>query len=225
MSSFLLLCQKDLRYLIRARGVALSTFGFALLLTLVSSFAFRQVGYSQQEMAEITPGILWLIFLFSGVIALGNGFSYEVENSAIRGPIFSGTDPSVFFLSKFVSNFLFLASLQLFVLLAHGVLFGIEYFGVFGELLLLALLGGMSFVALGTLFSAIAASLPGKDILLPLMLFPLSIPPVAGSVFLMRQVLLEQSYQWTDFWFLLLLGSCAISTVLSWALFAYVVRE
>ncbi len=225
MKTFFLLCQKDFRYFSRSQGNTISAFGFALLLTLVASFAFRQVGYSQRELAEVTPGILWLIFLFSGTIALRNGFSYEVENDALRGVIFSSVDSSIFYLSKCVSNFVFLAFLQVFILLMHGVLFGVEYFEVFFELLCISLLGGCSFVSLGTLFSAIAANLPGREVLLPLMLFPLSIPPVAGSVFLMRQQLLGSEPVFQGFWFMLLLGSALLSLVLSWALFDFVVKE
>lgn len=225
MRSFFSLCRKDFLYFSRSPGLSLSTFGFALLLTLVASFAFRQIGYSQRDLAEVTPGILWLIFLFSGVITLRNSFSFETEDAALHSIVYSSIDPGVFYLSKCVSNFVFLSLVQLFVLIIHGVLFGVEYFHVFYELLCLSLLGGLSFVCLGTLFSAIAASLPGRDVVLPLMLFPLSIPPVAGSVFLMREVLLGAGNVFEGFWFVLLLGSAVMSFTLSWLLFEFVVRE
>jgi heme exporter protein B len=79
--------------------------------------------------------------------------------------------------------------------------------------------------ASGTILSAMAVCTRGREILLPLTLFPLLLPVVAGSVFLMRMQLLEAGFAWSNFWFLLLVGFDASALVISWALFEFVLRE
>ena len=219
MRDFMLLVRKDVRCLLRANGLVLSTFGFSLLLTLVASFAFRQIGYGERELLEVTPGIVWLVFLFSGVIALNHSFALEQENDALFGLLLTSVEPSTVYLAKLAVNAVFLGMIQCFVLVAHGVLFGANFWGVFFELLGVSLLGGIGFVATGTLLSAIAVCTKGRDILLPLMLFPLCIPLVAAAVFLSRGLLETGGLEVESFWFSLLCGFPMLSVVLSWALF------
>jgi len=225
MNEFAILFKKDITCVWRAKQLMLGTFGFALLLVVVASFAFRQVGYGQEELRAITPGILWLVFLFAGLIGLNQTFLFEQQNSALQGVLLSKVQPNVVYFAKLSSNFLFLSLVQILVLLAHGVLFGAEIFFVFPQLLFVTVLVALGFTALGTLLSAMAVATTSREIVLPLLLFPLSIPLVAGAVFLTRELLQSGSFPFASFWFTLVVVFDVISLVLAWLLFEFVVKE
>ena len=219
---FWILVSKDFLCLWRSRHILVGTFGFALLLVVVASFAFRHVGAGQEELQAVTPGIIWIIFLFSGVIALNHTFMIEEENRAMLGVLLYPLDPSIVYLSKWLTNFLFLIVLQVCVIVAHGVLFGVELFGVFAELVFLSALATAGFSAVGTLLAGIAVCSKGREIILPVVLFPLLLPLIASVVYLTRELLFSGAIDFGDFWFVLLLGFDVIALVLSWALFEYV---
>jgi len=216
---------KDTACILRAKHMLASCFGFSLLLVVVASFSFRQIGYGQDDLVSVTPGILWMVFLFSGVIALNHSFVSEVENKALVGVVLTRIDPGLIYLSKFAVNFLFVASLQIFAVVMHGLFFGVQMFPVVGEVIGISLLAAIGFSALGTILSSMAVITKGREIVLPLILFPLLVPLVAAAVFLTRGVLQTGAIDTESFWFTLLLVFDVISVVLSWLLFEHVVRD
>ncbi|MCB0322662.1 MAG: heme exporter protein CcmB [Bdellovibrionales bacterium] len=225
MNAFVWLVEKDLRCLHRAKHVVVSTLGFALLLEVTAGFAFRQVGYGQIELLEVTPGILWLIFLFAAVIALNHSFLFEHENEPMTGLLLTAADPGTVYLAKCLSNFLLVGTMQVFTIGAHALLFGADLSGKILPLCAVSLLSALGLCAAGTLLAAIAVCTRGRELVLPLTLYPLLIPLVAGSVYLMREVIFEQTIDWGGFWFLTVLGFDVVALVLCWVLFEYVVRE
>lgn len=225
MSSVGILFLKDLRCLLRARNIVASTLGFALLLVVVASFSLRQIGFGQRELIDLTPGVLWIIFLFCSVLGLNYSYAAEEEQGGLTGLVLSGVDPGAIYLAKCASNFIFLTLLYSLVLIAHGVLFGVQYYQYFFPLVAIAALFGLGFAALGTLLAGIAVCSRAREVLLPLMLFPISLPLVAGSIFSCRSVLAGAGIEVTNFWFLLICGFDVISLVLCWALFEHVLRD
>lgn len=223
-NAFVCLLKKDIRCLVRSGSVLCATFGFALLLVIVASFSFRQVGYGESELRHITPGILWTIFLFSGVICLNYSFLQEQENGSLRGVLLTGVDTMVVFFAKFLANVIFFVSLQIFSIVSLGFFLGVDLSGCLGSIVGLSILAAIGFIALGTLLSAISVTTTGREILLPLLLFPLLLPVVAAAVFLTREVLVLGSIDFGGFWFSLLCIFAVISFTLSSVLFGYVVR-
>ncbi len=219
-----LLLKKDIICLWRATPQLLATLGFALLLVVVSSFAFRQIGYGEEELKALTPGIVWLIFLFSGVLALNYSFLTEQENGAMQGVLLTPVDPALLYFSKFFSNLLFMVVVQLLVLFVHSLLFNVALHSVAGSLFLVVFLTAVGFAGLGTLLSAMAVCSRSREVLLPIMLFPLCLPLLAGAVFLTREVIASGSIEMSSFWFALVCGFDVISITLSWLLFEHVTR-
>ena len=213
------LIRKDCICLLRSKDWLAAVFLFALILVVLSSLAFRQIGYGQAELREVTPGIIWIIFFFCGVLSLNYAFSFEREGGALEALLLSPAEPALIYFSKVAANFLLLFVVQSFVLVALGTLFGVELFSEFGDLLALSVLVALGFTALGTLFGSIAASVPGRDILLPLILFPLCLPLLAAAVFVTQEILAGGGLNTQSFWFLLVLGFDVISLALSTVLF------
>ena len=219
------LLTKELRCLVRARSWPVGLLVFALVLVVLASFAFRQIGYGQEDLRQLTPGILWIIFLFCGIVALNYSFLPEEEFGAMQGLLLTRADAGSMYLAKFLVNFVFLFFVQALVIALHGMLFGVELFGVYFPLLALTAAVAFVFTALGTLLSAIAVAVRGRELILPLILFPLSLPLLAAAVFLTGTVLETGSLPLGGFWFLLVAAFDVISITLSYSLFEFVVRE
>jgi heme exporter protein B len=222
---FLRLLQKDIRCLLRAKEWLAAIFLFALVLAVLASFAFRQIGYGQDELRAVTPGILWIIFFFCGVVSLNYGFALEREFGALQGLLLGPIDPAAVYISKMLTGTGFLFLIQAFVVCVLTVLFGVELFSQTPALLLLSALSAFGFTALGTLLASISACVPGRDVLLPVLLFPLSLPLLSASVFVTREILAQGLIDYGGFWFLLVIGFDVVSFTLSAVLFEFAVRE
>ena len=225
MKNFRLLLIKDVLCLWRAKEELLGTFLFALLLVVVSSFAFREVGYGQVELKSVTPGILWLIFVFSAVLGLNHSFNFEIENRALTGLLIGPVEGITVFAAKFISNVLYILAVQALVIISHTVFFGVQVFHLFPEMMLLTLLGAVGFLSLGTLLSAIAVSTRGRELILPIVLFPLSIPFIAALVSLTRDLLASEVLAFSSVLFIFVCVFDVISLTLAAVLFEYVVKD
>lgn len=219
-----LLMLKDFRCLWRSPEILVAVFGFALLLIVVASFSFRQIGFGNEQLTAITPGILWLVFLFCGSMCLNHSFELEERDGALRGLISSIDSVELIFLSKFLTNFLFLFVLELFALVVHSILFNIEVIPVLEDFLIILALFAFGFSAIGTLFSAMSVTSKSREILLPILLFPLCLPLVSACVVVSRELLLSGQIEYSGFWFVLVAVFDVVSFVLAWVLFEFVVR-
>ena len=198
------LIEKDVRCLLRSRQAVLATGFFAIVLVVVTSFAFRRVGLTAEEINELSPGILWAIYLFVTVVSLEITFSYEREQRALGGVLLTQVSPTTVYLAKAMVNLVFVVSVQTLILICHGLFFGAAVFEHFFSLWLIVLVLSVGMVALGTLLAGIASSNEQKSLLFPLLLFPLSIPPLAAAVFTSNQIYQTGSVPWGNFWFQLL---------------------
>ena len=225
MQILLTLLRKDLLLLWRSKHIIASMFGLALLLVIIASLAFRQIGYGQSELRDLTPGILWLIYLFIGAMTLNYAFIEEYEQGALQGLTLTPVRLETVYLSKFIANLLFTTALAAVCLIAHQLFFGVEYQAVLPQLFLIVVLCGIGFCALGTLLATIAGLSPGRDLLLPLLLYPLLIPLLAASIFVTREILETGLIPWTSFWFVLICCFDLISLALAAVLFEFAFRE
>jgi len=225
MRSFLAIFVKDFKCFFRAKSIVAAAFGFSLLMVVVASFSFRQIGFSPSELLLITPGVIWLVFIFSGVIVLNHSFLIEKENDALSGLLLSAGRPALVFIAKAASNLLFLSLLQIFVIVIHSILFGVDVSQVFFQLLLISFLVICGFVCFGTLLSAMSVATAGREFMLPLLLFPLCIPLFAGAVFTTKELLLSGTISFDYFWLRLIIGFDVISIALSYVLFEHTVQH
>ena len=107
-----LLLRKDLTLLFRSPRLVLAVGFFALLLVILSSFAFRRPGLGASELTLLLPGVYWTAFLFVTVVTLHESFAPEEENHALLGLLLCGYPAELLFLSKLAANWLFLAVIQ-----------------------------------------------------------------------------------------------------------------
>lgn len=193
---------------------------FALLVLVIFNFAFELQGV---DMKVWGPGILWVAFTFSGILGLGRSFAAERDRGSLGGMLLAPVDRGAIFLGKAFANFLFIlimeaVTLPLFVILYNA---SIVWFPLVGYILL----GTIGFSAVGTLLSAIAASTRMREVMLPVLLFPVLVPLLVASVKITQGALQNLAFSDYSGWLNLLVAYDAIFVVVAYLVFEYVVEE
>lgn len=161
----------------RARLNALLFFAFATL--LLFSFA---LGPDTKLLERNAGAYLWLGILFASVLSMGESFRVEMENLSMDGLRLVPTDGRAIFLGKAIANALLLLGLSILLLPVMIALYGVTINMGFGRLTGVLLLGCLAVSAPGTIYSAIASNARARDVLLPLLLFPVLVPALLGAV-------------------------------------------
>jgi heme exporter protein CcmB len=174
-----LVMRKDLLIEFRSREVIYTTLFFAVACVLVFAFGFVREGIPVDDAAA---GILWIAIAFSGTLALGRTFERERQNDTLRALMLSPVDRPALYLGKLAGVLLLLAAVEaviapLIALMFHAPLFA---FPMLMALLLAA--GTVGFSAVGTLFAAMLVRARSRDVLLPVLLYPITIPVIIAGV-------------------------------------------
>lgn len=177
---------KDFVTELKTRELFSAMFVFALLVILIFIFS---VNLSIVKASEVGPGILWVAFLFSGTLGLNRSFVLEKENGCLMGLMLAPADRTAIYFGKLISNLVFLSLMELFILPLFMIFFNIDLLEHLLPLLLVIFLGTLGFCALGTLLSSLASNLKTREIMLPILLYPLLVPIVIGVVRMTGQVL------------------------------------
>lgn len=213
---------KDLKIEFRTKEALNSMFVFGLLMIIVFNFAFD---LTRIETLEIASGILWIAFTFSGILGLNRSFSFEKENSAIEGIILAPVDRSAVYLGKLMSNFSLMLLFEIVLLPFFIIFFNLRIFSDLPVLFLVMILGTLGFVTVGTIFSAVSANTRMREIMLPVLLFPVSVPVIIGAVESTSFILLGNNQELLWSWIQRLVGIDIIYFVASFLLFEYVIVE
>lgn len=192
LSKTAILARKDLRVEMRARETLPPMLAFAFTVTVLLSFTLP--GTPELEaprtlpalgtvaLADVLAGFLWITVLFAGLIGFARTFESEREEDAIESLLLVPVDRSGLWLAKAVANFTFIAAVELFLVPAFAVLFGFKILGDLHILIAVILLIDIGFVAMGTLFSALAAQTRSRELMLPILALPALVPVFLGAV-------------------------------------------
>jgi heme exporter protein B len=177
---------KDFVTELKTRELLSAMFIFALLVILIFIFS---INLSIVKASEVGPGILWVAFLFAGTIGLNRSFMLEKENGCLMGLMLVPADRTAIYFGKLISNLIFLSIMEIFILPLFMIFFNIDLLSHLGPLLVVVFLGTLGFCALGTLLSSLSSNLKTREIMLPILLYPLLIPIVIGAVRMTGQIL------------------------------------
>ena len=208
---------KDVSAELRTREMVSSMLVFALLVILIFDFAFDLRADNQRTLA---PGVLWVAIAFGGMLGLSRSFIVEKDRGSIEGLLLAPMDRSAIFLGKM----LFMVGTEIIILPVFVVLFNLSA----GDLLPLAgimVLGTIGFAGVGTLFSAMVVHTRAREVLLPVLLFPVVIPVMLSAVRLTAAVLDGLPMAEMQNWLSLLIAFDAIFLALSFILFDFVMEE
>jgi heme exporter protein B len=168
---------KDIRCELRSKQTWMSMGLFALLVLVIFNFAFD---LRVDNKAAIAPGALWVAFVFASLLGLGRTITSEQENGTMDRLMLCPVDRKAIYVAKLLGNLVFIAVVEVIALPVFAVLFDVPLFT--GQLLPIVLLGTLGIATIGTLFSTIAAATRARELLLPILVFPLIVPVVIGAV-------------------------------------------
>jgi heme exporter protein B len=168
---------KDLLTELRTKELFGGMFVFALLTIITFNFAFDLTG---ADRAPSGAGALWVAFSFAGMLGLGRAVALERERGSLDGLLLCPVDRGILYLGKLGGNLIFIGLVEVIAIPAFGALFNLPVFQP--ALLLVLALGTLGFAAVGTLLAVMAASTRARDVMLPVLLFPIALPVVIATV-------------------------------------------
>ena len=198
---------KDIRLEWRSKDAINAMLFFALLVVVIFSFAFDPTA---EESRAIAGGLVWVAVLFAAIVALNQTWSRELRNQVLDAYRASPAPGTPLFVAKVVGNFIFVSAIELLMAPLFIVFYKLRALGPVWELLPTALLGTWALVVNGTFFAAISLRTRSREVMLPLLLFPLSIPALLAMVNATTAILTgEESVR---FWVALLLAYDVVFT-------------
>ena len=181
---------KDLVLEWRGREILTAMVVFSMLVAVVFNFAFSP---SPADAARLLPGMLWVTLAFASTLGLSRSFVLEQDHGAIEALRLFPFDPSLIYVGKLLANLLYLLAVEVLVLPALAAIAGISLLGSAAPLALILVLGSIGLVAVGTIFSAMSVNTHIREVLLPVLMFPLATPVLISGVRAMLGVLAGES--------------------------------
>jgi heme exporter protein B len=212
--------RKDLAVEMRSRQLLSAMIIFTLLVILIFNFALE---LDARVRAEVSAGVLWATFAFAGTLGLNRSMTVEREGKAMDGLLLAPVDRSAIYFGKAISNLLFILVVALVTLPIYSILYNVDLIN--SGFLLVVALGSWAYSSVGTLLAAMAAQARSRDLLLPVILFPLLIPVLVAAVrassFFLQGT--DMIYIWPSL--NLLIAYAVIVPALGFILFDFVMEE
>lgn len=212
---------KDVLLEMRSKDIIVSVLVFGFLVVVVFNFALN---VTPQRVTDLAPGILWVAFTFSGILAMNRAFVREQEQGGLEGLLLSPVSRDAIFLGKVLVSFLFMLIVEGLLLPVFAVLLN---FSAFSFLLILTIvLATLGFTTVGTLFSAIAVQTRSREIMLPVLFFPIIMPVLIAAVEASSQAISgESSGVGAGRWLPLIAVFDALFLVICPWVFSFIVEE
>ena len=173
----LLVARKDLLLEYRNREVVTTSLVFGVMLVVVFNFALN---ITPETVNVLAPGVLWVSFSFAGVLAMGRAFVAEQESGTLDALLLCPVSRDSIYFGKMLAMFVFMVVIEAALLPIFAIFFD---FSAFSVTLFVAIgLATLGFAAVGALFSAVAANVRTREIMLPILFFPLVSPLIIGAV-------------------------------------------
>lgn len=174
-----LIARKDLVVEMRSRELAYTTLFFAVACVLVFAFAFIRQGRTPEDVAA---GILWVALAFSGTMALGRAFERERQAETLRALLMAPVERASIYLGKLAGLLVLMAAVEAVIVPLVGLLFDAPLGRAPGLLVGLIAAGTLGFAGVGTLFAAMLVRAHSRDVLLPILLYPITVPVMIAGV-------------------------------------------
>lgn len=211
---------KDLAAELRSRELISAMLVFALLVILIFNFALELESRARES---LTSGVLWATFAFAGTLGLNRSMAMEKDRACLDGLLLAPVDRSAIYFGKAIGNLIFMFLVEAIVLPVYSILYNVNLFN--GGLILVIFLGSFGYVVVGTLLSTMAVQTRTRDVLLPILLFPIIIPVIIASVKASAGYL--QGLDMIDIrpWLNLLIVYDVIFTAVAFMIFDFIVEE
>ena len=208
---------KDIRYELHSKQTWLGMGMFALLVLVIFNFTFD---LRVDNVSAVAPGVLWIAFIFASLLGLGRTLAAEREQNSMDRLLLCPVDRKAIYLAKLLGNLLFIGVVEIVALPIYALLFNVP---LPAALLLIVLLGTLGIATIGTLFSVMAAATRARELLLPILVFPLIVPVVISVVRATQQLMAPTVNE--PPWIGLLIAFDVIFLSVSMLTFQYVIEE
>jgi len=211
---------KDLAAELRSKELISAMLVFALLVIIIFNFALE---LDVKTRNSVTSGVLWVTFVFAGTLGLNRSMAIEKDRGCLDGLLLAPVDRSAIYFGKAISNLAFMLIVEIIVLPIYSLLYNINLFQP--GLILIILLGSIGYTAVGTLLSAMSVQTRTRDVMLPILLFPVILPVVIAAIRASGAYLQNMPFDQILPWLNLLIVYDVIFIAVSFMVFDYVVEE
>jgi len=214
--------RKDLLIELRTKDSLNAMLFFGIVVLVIFSFALESV---RDSIRMAVPGILWVAFAFSGTLGLNRMFAAEKENSCLQGLLMLPLDRGILYLGKMLAATVFMLFSEVIIFVFSLVFFNLTVWREIPYLALVFVIGTLGFTAVGTLLSAISVNTRLREVLLPLILFPVILPILVMAVESTNIILNTVDYRALKLPLTVMSVFTIIFTTLSYLLFDYVLED
>ncbi|NIR43386.1 MAG: hypothetical protein GWN99_05550 [Gemmatimonadetes bacterium] len=184
----LALVRKDLLTERRSKAAFNAMAFFAAMVLFIFSFALgpdapgMAAGSGQTLLQYLWPGLLWVAIFFTGILALSRSFQVEMESGGMEALRLYPGDKKAIYAGKLAANLIILGAMELILIPVSAILYNIDLIDKLPALLGVVALGSLGFAAVGTFYAALTANLRARDVMLPVLLFPVLVPVIVAAV-------------------------------------------
>jgi heme exporter protein B len=207
--------RKDLAVELRTKESLNAAGSFAIVILVIFSFAFDSFS---DEMKEYGGGLLWLVFAFAGALVFNRGFARELPNECLDTLLASPLSGAALVIGKAFANFTMLLVVELVSLVVFGIFYNVDWLGQAGWLGAVFALATWGVSILGAVFGALTVNLRLRELMLPVVIYPLMIPILIAAIELTNIVLTRRSISEDMQWVKVLVASDIGFTGLAWLL-------
>jgi len=211
---------KDILLELRSRDLVVSILVFGLVVVVVFNFALNNAPGRAEELA---PGILWTAFAFAAILAMNRAFVRDQEQGGLEGLLISPVSRDAIFLGKALTSLIFMLLVEAALLPVYAVM--LNFSALSFNLVLTIFLGTLGFAVVGTLFSAIAVQTRSREIMLPVLFFPVVLPVIIAAVEATTRSVGGETFIGLGRWLPLIAVFDAMFLVICPWIFAFVVEE
>jgi len=211
---------KDILSELRTKEVVSSVGVFAGLALVIFNFAF---GEDLETLRTVAAGILWSTFAFAGVLSLNRAFSQEKEENCLEGLMVCPISRETIYVGKMLGSFIFMLVIAAIVLPLFTFFFNLMV--ITPQLILITVLATFGFSAVGTLFAALAVNTKARELVLPILFFPIVLPVIIAAVQASALSLAGQTWGDIGAYLRLIAAFDIILAVVAFLIFSYVIEE
>ncbi len=195
---------------------------FSFLVLIIFSIAF---GPELKNIKDIIPGILWVAFIFSGLLGLSRSFGVERDRGTLPGLLLCPVSPWEIFLAKMIGTLIFTVIMEIFTLFVFTILYNQNLLPFLLPLGLVILLGTLGFSTIGIIFSAMSSTTKARDVILSILVFPVSVPVIIASVKATGLILDGTSIRAVYSWLKILVAFDLVFLLLAYLTFGFIMEE
>ena len=204
---------KDLRAELRTKEAINASLAFAMVILIMFSFAFDP---QEETTREISGGLLWIVFAFAGTLILNRSFARELPNDCLDALISAPVSGPVLFLGKALANYILVLAVEAVALPVFTIFYNVRIAQQLPTLILVMLLATWGMTVIGTVFSALTVNIRLREVMLPMLTYPILVPVLMSAMRLSAALVMGQAIAGdNEAWFKMLIGFDVMFTAVS----------